>query len=155
METPTQITEDILQNFQVKVKKLTSLSSVWDSQGTMSHTQVSIWSSTPVRSLLTKSRVRVPIHHSVIFTYFSASFTFLIFLILLCLQSFFIFFTFHFLVLTLFTALCTNPLFSYIIPPGACVSGSLCVSRSEGPFEGTGLKQISRDRNNRLRDHTI
>ena len=57
VEVPTQITEDILQNFQVKVKKLTTLSPVWDSQGTSSIAQVSIWASKPLRSLLTKSRV--------------------------------------------------------------------------------------------------
>ena len=57
VEVPTQITEDILQNFQVKVKKLTTLSPVWDSQGTSSLAQVSIWASKPLRSLLTKSRV--------------------------------------------------------------------------------------------------
>ena len=57
VEVPTQLTEDILQNFQVKVKKLTTLTPVWDSQGTSSHAQVSIWASKPLRSLLTKSRV--------------------------------------------------------------------------------------------------
>jgi hypothetical protein len=57
VEVPTQITVDLLQNFIVKVKHLTSLSHVWDSQGTSSHAQVSIWSSTAVRSMMTKSRV--------------------------------------------------------------------------------------------------
>ena len=66
-EVVTHITEDLLQNFIVKVKRLTSLSPVWDSVGTSSHAQVGIWASTAVRSLITRSRVgNIPSHHVIL-----------------------------------------------------------------------------------------
>jgi Ca2+-binding EF-hand superfamily protein len=64
-EVIIKVTEDILQTFQVKVKKLTSLTSVWNSEGTLSHVQMSIWAPTTIRQLLTKSKARICLGHYV------------------------------------------------------------------------------------------
>ena len=94
------------------MKKLTSLTLVWDSQGTSSHAQVSIWASTPVRSLLTKSRVRL-ISALRMFFYSNLIYAvlFLFFYISNLPYSYFYFFICTFLLLSLFY------LSSFPLPP--------------------------------------
>ena len=58
-----QVTESVLQNFNVKTKQVPSLSLVWDSQDTQSQSQVSVWAPTSIRSLITKNKVRVCLGH--------------------------------------------------------------------------------------------
>jgi hypothetical protein len=62
IDLPT-LTEDILQNFKVKVKQVEKLSLVWDSQGTQSQEQVSIWAPSLSKSILYNNRTKICLGH--------------------------------------------------------------------------------------------
>lgn len=59
-EEPIQVTDDILQNFKVKAKPILAFTEVWNSQGTQSESQVSIWCpSLQTAMLTTASKTRI------------------------------------------------------------------------------------------------
>jgi len=53
------LTEDILQNFKVKVKQLSGLNIVWDSLGSQSQSQCSVWAPSTARGFLGHNRTRI------------------------------------------------------------------------------------------------
>lgn len=57
------ITDDILANFKAKTKPLTSFVQVWDSRGTQSESQVSIWCPSLNQGMLSANKLKICLGH--------------------------------------------------------------------------------------------